>query len=285
MIADSAFGGQGEISVDDLSKVSVRSFNEVPDKFLKGWDETPRVLSGLTLSNDNSVIEDASPVVLGKIPEQTFPANRFWELKEELTLNFEALDLTKFNFKDSMTSELVDHFNIGYTVVNKQGVVITGDSLKAQGFLGFSLRLFLQPISTTDVKITVLCYPLSLEQLKKTHPLYDNHAFPGILMISVKANLGLVTTDFIKTKFGSPILPVIKISKSLATYDQIPTSRQICVAISILLRSVTVPEIKSSYKLLLERWNEIKVKGVISIRLLIIEVIWPEVAPSLGMLM
>ena len=89
--------------------------------------------------------------------------------------------------------------------------------------------------------------------------------------------LGIATSNLINTKYGSPILPVIKLSKPLSSNDKLPSSRQICAAISVTFRAVTVPETQSSVSSLLERWREIKEKGSNSIRQIAPEVIWPEV--------
>ena len=260
----------------------MRSFDEVPKTIYKDWSNTPKMFAGLTLSNDNSIIEKASPIVIGKFTRHTFPANLMWNFKEKLFLRFEALDLNKFVFNGSMTSNLLDSSKIEYTFIKRNGALISEITLAGQGFLGFSLRLFLQPISTTLTKLTLVCYPLSVEGLKKAHPLYNNPAFPGILLLQMKILLGVSTTNLISTKFGSPILPIVKVAKSLDDYDQIPSSRDISVAMSRILRSITIPETRLSLKLLLNRWEEINENGASSIRQLTPNVIWPVTAEQSG---
>ena len=101
--------------------------------------------------------------------------------------------------------------------------------------------------------------------------------FLGIVLYEVTAMLGIATSKLINTKYGSPILPVIKLSKPLSSKDKIPSSRHICAAISVTFRSVTVPEIQKSVSTLLARWSEIQDKGSSSIRQIAPEAIWPEV--------
>ena len=279
---DPAFEGKEEISVDDLRKVVVRSFEEAPDLMYENWDGTPVVFCGLTLSHGNSIIKEAAPVTMGEIPGQIFPAVNLWDLEEEIYLRFEAINLTKFIFKDIMISELVDHTDIKYSVVNKNDVVVPDEDLKSLGFPGFSLRLFLEPLNVTTIKLSVLCYPLNLNELKKSHPQIENPSFPGTLLHQMSVVLGVTTSDLINTKFGSPILPIIKLSKPLADKDRIPSSRDITAALSVTFRSVTVPEMKSDVESLLARWEEIKEKGVGSIRELKPDNIWPYVVQSTG---
>ena len=282
MIQDPAFDSQEDITVDDLRKVAVKSFNDISNTIYKDWSNTPKVFVGLALSDDNSIIEKTSPVVIGEFPRHTFPANSMWNFKEKLLLRFEALDLNKFVFNESMTSNLLDSSKIDYAFIKRNGILFSEKTLTGQGFHGFSLRLFLQPISTTLTKMTLVGYPLGVEELKKAHPLYDNPVFPGILLLQMNVLLGVSTTNLITTKYGSPILPVVKISKPLDDYDQIPSSRDISVAMSRTLRSITIPETRSSLKLLLNRWEEIKEKGGSSIRQLTPNVVWPVIAEQIG---
>ena len=281
-IEDSAFDGEESITVSDLQRVAVRSFHEAPQKIYSNWDGTPTVFCGLTLSDDHTYIEKKNPVLLGNIPAQTFSTANLLNLKEEYEIRFEDLDLEQFVFNSSMTSDLIDFHNINYTFINNKGDLVAEEELKGQGFLGFSLRMFLQPISVTIITIIIVLYPLGVEEMKKAHPLYDNPSFPGILLHQIEANLGIPTSDLIYTKFGSPILPLIQSSTPLESYDQIPSSRQICAAISNVLRSITIPETKSSQELLSERWNEIKVKGESSFRHFTPDMLWPEVPLSQG---
>ena len=262
--------------------MAVKSFTDISKKIYKPEDDTPQVFCGLTLSTDNSVIRDAIPIVMGKLRKLTFPAGRFLGLEGNLTLKSEILDLTQFIFISSMTSELMDHSSIEYSIINNEGDVISGESLKSQGFKGFSLHLFLQPLSGLFAKMIILLYPLGTEDLKKTHTLSSNYAFPGIMLYHAKINLGVDALEFTKTKFGSPILPVVKITKPLENHDQIPTGRQISSAISVLFRNVTIAETKPNYRLLLDRWNAIKEKGVGSILYLKVYVIWPVIVETLG---
>ena len=282
MIEDSAFNGADDISVKDLRRVAVKSFSDISNKIYNTEDDTPQVFCGLTLSSDNSVIKNATPVVLGKLHKLTFPAGRFLGLNGNLTLNFETLDLTQFNFISSMTSELLDHRSMGYSIINKEGVVISGESLKSQGFKGFSLRMFLQPLSGLSTKIIILLYPLSTEDLKKTHTLSIIHAFPGMMLHHTNGNLSINALKITNTRFGSPILPLVKITKPLENHDQIPTSRQISSAISVLFRNVTIAETKPNYRLLQERWKVIKEKGAGGLIYLRVYVIWPFIAETVG---
>ena len=180
---DPAFNYREEMSFEDLQTVVIKSYNEAPNLVYKNWNGRPIVFCGLSLTDDNSSIENVVPVPLGKLPEKIFPAENFWLLQEKLFVKFEPLDLTKFTFNGSMTSELIDHGDIKYSIINKNGEVVFDEDLKNQGFLGFSLRLFLQPLNVTMAKISVLCYPMSLDRLKKSHPNYNNKAFPGMLQI------------------------------------------------------------------------------------------------------
>ena len=280
---DPVFDGTEEISVRDLKTVAVQSFREAPKKVFRNWDGiTPLVFCGLTLSNDNAYIEKSTPVVLGKLPLQTISAQSLWNLKQEFDVKFEDLDLSAFTFNNSMTSDLIDYKQIRYSVTNRNQNLIPEEELTKQGFLGFCIRLYLQPIEVKIIKIIVIIYPMSINELKKTHPLFDNHAFPGILLQQTKATLGPSTNDLLYTNFGSPVLPIVKLSNSLAYHDRIPSSRQICVALSVLFRSVTIPESKTDLKLLLNRWSEIKENGETSLRKLVPGTLWPDIVPSLG---
>ena len=285
VIKHPAFQGRDPLRAADVKAVSVNSFGEAGNTLYENWDRTPLAFCGMSLSEDNSFILNASTFVLGDLQSQSFPTGKLWNFKEKPQLKIGKIDLSKFIFADKMESELLNHNQVNYNFVNKKGAVIPLEDFRSQAFLGFCLRLYVQPIEGTKVKLSIFCYPLSVEDMKKSHAQYDHHAFPGVLLHQLEANLGIEAEEMTDTKFGAPILPVFKVERPVEDTDHTPSATDVCAAMAALLRSVTMPEAKSSLKSLYERWDEIGEEGVSRIRLSTPDIIWPEAvaaAPSSG---
>ena len=258
------FQGTDKLSANDLKRLRVTTFNGAASIFLENWKKEPVFLVGLTLSQDNENIENATALLQGFLwPEgKELSANNFWHFDKELVMTFEKIDLEKFEFDGCNTSRLLSHTLLDYSVKVKGADQALSDSeLKSLGFPGFCLRVFCHAISTTSVKVELLLYPLERDTLLKENGLAVNYYFPGVTVEKFEVELGIQRDELLDNNYGCPILPVIKTKEPIRSNSKVPGREEITHAIGTLLRATRAPDGKSSYTTMLKSWGQLKKHG------------------------
>ncbi len=279
VIKDASFSHAVDFSVNDCKRLSVKSWNGVAESLHENYNGDPVVICGLKLSADNQVVTDAVTLLEGcffKNESKSFSAAKLWPFGDGLTLKIEKVDCKKFVFKHGLTSELLDHSFLNYCLVRQNGSAVSLEDLNTMGFTGFSCRVFIQPVSVSTAKLTVLIFPLAAEQLMGDHPLAKEPGFPGIAIHRQEIDLGVKASSIFDKPMGSPILPAILPGNPFKSGQPIPKGSEIIAKLSAVLRCVTVPECKSNYSGLTERWEAITTGGKSSMKCKQPEMLWPE---------
>ena len=279
VIKDDSFDCSVDFSVNDCKRISVKNWSGVADALHESFNGDPVVICGLKLSADNHNITDSATILDGSIfrnEAKTFSTAKLWPFGDGLTLKIGKIECSKFVFKYGLTSELLDHSLIDYSLVRQNGSTVSLEDLNTMGFTGFCCRVFIQPVSVSKAKLTVLLFPLPAEQLTSDHPLAKDPGFPGIAIHRQEIDLGLKAAAIFDKRMGSPIVPAILPGSPLKTGQSIPKGADILAKMSAVLRCVTVPECKSNYNGLAERWEAITTGGKASLKLKQPDVLWPE---------
>ena len=97
VIQDLAFNGTESLTANDLKRLVVSSFKDAPKTLLEDYENTPIVFVGMTLSDDNSRIENSTAVTGGILRGASVNASKIWKFEtHEVQLNFDPIDLATF---------------------------------------------------------------------------------------------------------------------------------------------------------------------------------------------
>ena len=140
------------------------------------------------------------------------------------------------------------------------------------GIGGLSARIFIYPISGKKVKIHLVVYPESPENLGQANDLANSAGYPGICVYRTEARLGLERGS--EERWGCPLLPCL-VGKPPIGESSKPRNEAMLVAVFSLMRGTVNPELKSNYGTLRSRWNELSKEGA-SLKNLNPEYYWPE---------
>ena len=141
VIEDPAFIQAHELTVGDVKRMIVPSYDEAATTLIPGWKGSPILLVGVKLEPDGRAIQNCEPVLSGKLFKKTarsFGAHKFWAFKEKIFLKLQPIDLRKFAFTDTLVSNIVDSQHIAHSFVDKDGTEIEKDILTNQGYKGFA---------------------------------------------------------------------------------------------------------------------------------------------------
>ena len=272
------FEGDELLSGDEWAKLVVKSFHNVGASLLPGWNESPTVIVIAELTNDCSLIDSLGIVTEGKVfgaREKLVAANKIWNFKQkQLKLKIFPLDLGIFRFMGRMWSEFVDSTEVKAMFINEGEENLELNDLGAQGYAGFSLRLFLLPLNVTQARITMILYPFDKEALLKNHPLAVRPEFPGVSITVLTADLGIQKGLITEKSIGCPILPAIKSASPVNLANMIPTPAEVSSKISTLFANVRVPEVKTTVRSLWERMSNIKAGGENQLEAILPETLW-----------
>ena len=272
------FEGDELLTGEEWAKVVVKSFNNIGPSILPNWNEAPTVIVIAELTNDCSQIDSLGIVTEGKVfntREKLVAANKVWNFKQkQLKLKIFPLDLGIFRFMGRMWSEFVDSSDVKAMFINEGEENLELKDLGAQGFAGFSLRLFLMPISVSQVKVTMILYPFDKEALLKNYPLAQRPEFPGVSVTVITADLGIPKSVITDKQICSPVLPAIKCAAPVELANIIPTPAEVSAKISMLFGSVRVPEVKTTVKSLWERMSNISAGGESQLETLSPQFVW-----------
>ena len=280
VIKGEEFEGDELLTTEDWLKLVTQSFHNLAATFIPGWSKAPIVILTGELSQDCSSIDILNFVVEGQVfasREKLLAANKIWNFKQKLLkLKIFPLDLRVFTFGGKMWSDFVDSSQVKSMFVNE------GDEsdlelkdLCDQGFGGFSLRLFVAPISISQAEVSMILYPYDKATLIKDHVQAGRPEFPGVAVSTFVADLGIPASTITGKKIGCPLLPAIKTPSPLEGAQVVPTPRELAGKISALFTGVRLPEVKTTVRSLWERMAAIKKGGESQLESITPKNIWP----------
>ena len=278
LIEDPAFAGKYELTVEDVKRMVVPSYSEAASTLIPGWRGSPILLVGTKLDQDGTTIQNAEPVLLGHLfrkSARSFAANKFWNFNDQILLKIQPINLADFKFGDSLRSQLVDGSQINFSFTDKQGNDVETDTLSAQGYKGFCIRIFVIPTAANEAKVKIVLYPVPKDDLIADNSLWDDPRFPGLLVSSTDVDIGVRYTEVLDESFGSPIVPCVLTDQQKENLSAIPPAGDFLDKIAATLRAATNPETKQNHKNLWERWGELKRDGANKLVKMACAAMWP----------
>lgn len=281
VIKDKGFTAKKTLSVNDAKRLACSDKRECAS-LVENWDEiSPLFVPVLELSDDNERVSNVNVVLRGSIYSDAkwVQASKLWDMDDPLLLKINKIDLSLFQFGNSLQSDILDHSKLEYSFHRKKGEEIDPSEIQDMGFEGFSLRAFLIPTSGVISKLLVAIYPFPEDILLESYPLAKNPKFPCISTGEMEIEMGVVASTILDDPVGSPILPGIIPGSPLATVASIPSTTELLSRLSSLLRTALLPELRSSRSALFNRYESIEEKGEDSLKSVPLEIVWPEPEP------
>ena len=279
VIEDPAFKQEKELTVDDVKRLIVPSYDEAATTLIPGWKGSPILLVGVKLDQDGKTIQNCEPVLAGKLFKKTarsFAASKFWSFKDKYFLKLQPIDLRLFQFTDTLVSNVVDSSQIAYSFVDKDGNDVFGEVLSDQGYKGFCIRLYAVPTSAAEAKVKLVLYPVTKDDLEADQPYQKDPRFTGLLITSTDIEIGVRYTEIFDKSFGSPICPVVLTDVQKENLTEIPPTGEFLSKIASMLRAAAHPETKQGHESMWERWAEIKKDGANKLVRMAVSPVWPE---------
>ena len=246
-----------------------------------GWNGKVVAYLSLSLANDNRSISNGNFNLIGSISEQplTFPAKKIWNTTDDnVSLQLSIPDGRNFIFSEGgLTSDYLDGNSCKASFFTNTDpanpTLIQGEDLEARGVGDFCLRAYATPQSPNLVKMWILIFPSSAEEVL-SHPLGRNPAWPGILAFSGQVPL-FPPSSSLSLPWGQPILPLFIIGGSLETLPYCPSSQEISSRTATILRTCSTPDYYRTGALLIARWRELDEDGAAKLISPPLEKIWP----------
>ena len=278
VIDDEGFTKKAELSNEVIQKLIVPSYNEAAKKIIRGWKNTPILMVGAKLAQDNKTLENIEPVLLGTLFRKTarkWVTTKFWNFKERWDLKLQPIDLSLFRFGEGIRTNIVDSSELAYSFVDSDGKEVPANVLADNGFNGFCVRIYLAPSSAYASKLKLVMYPASKATLELEQQHSGDGRFPGLLITSSEIEMGIAYSQVTDKSFGTTICPVLISQQQYDATSEVPTAEHVVACISSLLRTAMTPETCPDHKTLWERWAEIKQEGAAKLRTMAREHVWP----------
>ena len=278
LIRSDFFSTPSDLSIDELRALSISSNADLPT-FLTSihWNGGAYASFPLVLSPDNQRVISGSCVLLGELfTDKSYNCSLFWNPPNPTKLNLSIPDLGIFNFPDGkLVSDYVPSSSIPHSFTQDH-LTLDSDQLANNGVSPFVLRAFLHPITDDFIKIIVLLYPCNEVTLLQLYPLYKDSRFPGLKLCSFDFPLGPpCDASPISRPWGFPILPAIIPGSPFSDLGPYPSGHDLRSALSAILRSAVMPEVKQNLQSFNLRCQELLTKGVDSLKLIQPPVLWP----------
>ena len=278
VIEDPAFVQVKDLTVDDVKRMVVPSFDEAAVTLIPGWRGSPILLVGVKLDQDGKTIQNCEPILDGKLFRKTarsFAASKFWPFKDKIYLKLQPINLRQFVFTDSLVSNVVDSQNIAYSFVDKDGQEVEANVLANQGFKGFCVKIYVTPTSAYEAKVRLVLFPVPKADLEAEQPMQHDPRFTGLLVTSTDVDIGIRYTEILDDSFGSPICPAVLSDIQKQDMKEIPPTGEFLSKIASMLRAAAIPETKQGHESMWERWAEIKQDGPNKLIRMAVSPIWP----------
>jgi hypothetical protein len=261
------FFGDGDIPHDIAEKLTIRE-SRVRDRDILtglGWEGQLIGYVGLITSGDGKKITGARFGMQGKLAAAAveLQAAKLWEkVARDITVAVELPDAAAFRFAGgTLYSDYLAQEDCKVKF-KKSGVDIpTGEeSQLGIGHLCLRLYAYLDKSSNSrggpgpHLKVMVLVYPLSVEQLEELSVFTQAPGWPGVKLVEGKAEL------FPKAQrgtWGAPMFPLIVATQRASSTDEVPTGAKLRFAMAALMRTATLPTVCASRRGLVNKCQEV----------------------------
>jgi hypothetical protein len=257
------FGGEPNVSVEDLGKVEVSNFTSGVDAALHGnldWSGKAIGCVGLMLSPNNDRVLSGVFITRGdtELEEYSVTFDQIWqEGPSHVPFCIRVKSLDAFTFSSGgLWSDLIpgERFNHGFYNKTSNNSPIMGVADLGEG--DFCLRLVCQPSSTSSsrrgviCKFTVLLSPASVEELSS----YPESQFASYKIGDGHFPLGPVPSS----RWRCPILPLIRRGTPFTELQNAPSSGRLWFAIAAAMRKFSQLDYARTATGLANKWEHIR---------------------------
>ena len=249
----------------------------------RGWENLAAGFLGFSLLGDNKRISTGNLYLCGSIfPTNktccSFTAKRLWpDIEDNIKLNFGFENLALFQLRENLVSDYIDGSNFTHSVVSttQDAVKLLSPAEAAEAGLGnFCVRAFVHPISESYLKLVVLIFPQSKDDLLDLFPLAINKGFPGMSLLDKDIPIIPGVSD----PWRLPFLPfLVKGSPSTPLAVEGQDLRE---KVAALLQSGTKPAGSKTLDSLGRKWEKIDKSGESALPDCIPSITWPTPVDS-----
>ena len=164
------FNQDRQLDAEDLELLRTDTKEEAFDNLLDEWNGKITAFVLIEISQVNFSPTNSEVQLMGPIFDaprgKSFKSAKYFELTDRFTLVFQELDCSAFTFVNGLASNHVDSSQLDFEFRHElAGPAISDETLRDAGFRGFTLRAFLAPTTSNHAKLSILLYPLNLEDL------------------------------------------------------------------------------------------------------------------------
>ena len=272
------FSDPTDLSISVLRELSVNSVHDFDTVLLSGvnWNKKTLGCLSVTLSADNLRVDEASFHLLGSLWDQkSFHAASLWTTVDPTQLTLSIPDLSVFIFPPgSLCSSYLSSEDCQYDF-SQNGQQIPPNLYQTTGLSSFCLRAYVHPTSDCYAKVQFLIYPFPLSVLA-SNPLYLDENFPGLKLADYEFPLAPpALLSPINDTWGFPLAPAVFPGSDWTDNSGVPSGVRLRIALSQLLRSPILPEVKANITGLKQRYAQLLDKGSSAFKTKFPALIWP----------
>ena len=178
----------------------------------------------------------------------------------------------------SMVGDFLDDDKITWNVVKKSNRGTTEVDISDFESLRighFCLRPYLVPLSSSKVRLTILVYPTSFNELEATHALLKKAAFPGMELMQCDLEIFPLADSDIRKSWGCPLVPLFLLGGDPEESNHLPPTPEIKAAISATLRASIIPTTKRDLRSLGSAWTALQESGPSKLKERAPDCLWP----------
>jgi len=211
------FRGEDQIPPDTLRKLYVSSPARIqPEEATRlGWDGKLSAGVILQLAEDGVTVRRGSFTLLGELASEpiVIPASKIWEkVAKDLHLTITIPTADNFSFMDGgLCSDYMDGDEFSYTI-SKGTTPVLPTHYRRHGIIGLSLRLLAHMSKGSNgrggplVKITILAFPLDVDELREECEATQSAAWAGIKVLEAECPLFPAAPP---NSWGNPFFPLV----------------------------------------------------------------------------
>jgi hypothetical protein len=261
------FIGGGDIPFDIAKKLTIKE-SRVRDRDILtglGWEGQLIGYVGLILSGDGKRVTGARFGMQGKLATAPteLQAAKLWEnVARDVTVVIELPEAAAFRFAGgTLYSDFLaqDDCKVKF---QKGGTDVAAGEERQLGVGQLCLRLFAYLDKSSNsrsgpgphLKVMVLVYPLSVEQLEELSVYTQAPGWPGVKLVEGKAEL------FPRAQagtWGAPMFPLLLATQRASTTDEVPSGAKLRFAMAALMRTATLPTVCASRRSLVNKCQEV----------------------------
>ena len=272
------FSDPSDLSLSVLRDLSVSSINDFDTVLLTevNWNKKALGCLSVSLSADNLRVEEATFHLLGSLwDRKSFHAASMWTTINPTQLTISLPDLSAFSFSPgSLCSNYLSSEDLEFEF-SQGGQLVPPNLYQATNLSSFCLRSFVHPTSDCYAKVQFLIFPFPLSVLAK-NPLYLDVNFPGLKLADYEFPLApAALLSPINDSWGFPLAPAVFPGADWNDSAGVPSGIRLRIALSQLLRSPILPEVKANISGLKQRYAQILEKGSSTFKTKFPPLIWP----------